>query len=397
MSSNAVKRGETPNRFALVADSLFDGESLRRDCAVIVAGDRVEASLPRGELATTDLPRRMLRGILAPGFVDLQVNGGGDVLFQDTLDAEGLRRIAVAHRRLGSTAFLPTLISADRGTIRRGIELVRSALAAPPTGGARVLGIHIEGPHLAPTRAGAHDADAFRPLEGADLELLTDLSEGAVLVTLAPECVRTADIRALARAGVRVFAGHSEASAEQIAAARAAGLAGFTHLFNAMPPLRAREPGVVGAALADADAYCGIIADGAHVHWDNLRIACRAKPDRLFLVSDAMPPVGGSRRHFNLAGVAVRVEGGRCLRADGTLAGSALDLGQAARNLVSELGCPLERVLAMVSRVPATCMGLDHHLGRVVPGCQADLVLLDPAGRIVETWVGGRGPEPAAS
>jgi len=392
LSPKSAARNGAPDPFALVVDSLFDGQTLQRDRAVIVTAGRIKASVSPRELSS-DLPRQTLRGILAPGFVDLQVNGGGDVLFQDELHAEGLRRIAVAHRHLGSTAFLPTLISADRATIRRGIELVRGALAAPPTGGARVLGIHIEGPHLAPTRAGAHDAKHFRPLESADLELLTDLRGGTVLVTLAPERVRPEDIQTLTRAGVCVFAGHSEASAEQIADARAAGLAGFTHLFNAMPPLRAREPGIVGAALADADAYCSVIADGVHVHWDNLRIAQRVKPDRLFVVSDAMPPVGGTGRRFVLGGELIEFENGRCVRADGTLAGSALDLGQAVRNLISQLQCPIEQALAMASRIPATCLGIDDRLGRIAPGCEADLVLLDRHGHIVDTWVAGEAQE----
>ena len=384
-----------PERFALAADALFDGDALLRERAVVVRGSRVEALLPRAELPS-DLFCENRRGILAPGFVDLQVNGGGDVLFGDALERDELERIAVAHGQLGTTALLPTLISADRDRVRRGIELVRAAIAAPPANGARILGIHIEGPHLAPARGGAHDPRALRPLEPEDLELLSSPGAGVVVVTLAPERVRAEDIRALDRAGVRVFAGHSDATAEQIAAARGAGLTGFTHLFNAMPPLRAREPGVLGAALADADAYAGIIADGAHVHWDNLRFACRAKPDRLFLVSDAMPPVGGSAQGFDLAGVSVAVEGGRCVRADGTLAGSAQSLGQAVRNLITELGFSLERALAMASRIPATCLGLGDRLGRIAPGCEADFVLLDENAAIAETWVGGRHSTPRA-
>lgn len=393
MSPERSHPGGPPERFALAADALFDGDVLLRERAVIVAAGRVEILLPRAELPS-DLVCENRRGILAPGLLDLQVNGGGDALFGEALERGELERIAVAHRRLGTTALLPTLVSADRDAIRRGLELVRSAIAAPPAEGARVLGIHIEGPHLAPARVGAHDPSALRPLEPEDLDLLGSPGAGVVLVTLAPERVRSEDIRALDRAGVRVFAGHSEATAEQIAAARAAGLAGFTHLFNAMPPLRAREPGVLGAALADADAYAGIIADGAHVHWDNLRLACRAKPDRLFLVSDAMPPVGGSARRFTLAGESIAVEAGRCVRADGTLAGSAQGLGEAVRNLISELDLSLERALAMASRIPATCLGLGDRLGRIAPGCDADFVLLDENAVIAETWVGGKRSAP---
>ncbi len=253
-----------------------------------------------------------------------------------------------------------------------------------------VLGLHLEGPFLNPERRGIHDAALLRTPEEADLALMTALDAGRMVVTLAPERVPSAVIARLARAGVRVCAGHTAADHATVRAAMAAGLCGFTHLFNAMPPLAARAPGPVGAALEDGAAFVGLIADLVHVAAPTLRVAIAAKgAGRVMLVTDAMPSVGWAADRFTLQGREVVRSGGRLTTTDGTLAGSDLDMATAVRNLVQRVGVPLEQALAMASRVPAAFLGLDGELGRIAPGFRANLVRLDDSLRVQETWIDG--------
>ena len=331
---------------------------------------------------------RLAGGTLAAGFIDLQVNGGGGAMFNDAPTAATIATIGRAHRARGTTGFLPTFISGARADMERAVAAVREALDAGEPG---VLGIHFEGPHINPARRGAHDVRALRPPAGGDLDLLASLGAGRTLVTLAPECVTLADIATLAARGVVVAAGHSEAGAETLREAAAQGLSGVTHLFNAMGPLGHREPGTAGAALTQDGLACGIIADGIHVHWDVVSLAWRAKPEgKLFLVSDAMAPVGmPGMEGFRLGGETVRMEDG-CLRnAEGRLAGSLLDMGQAVRNCVAHAGIPLADALAMAAAWPADFIGLGASRGRLAPGQHADLVWLDDALRVRATWIGG--------
>ena len=326
-------------------------------------------------------------GWLVPGFVDTQVNGGGDVLFNDAQDVATIARIGAAHVRYGTTAFLPTLISGTLNTIARALDAVDAAIAQGVPG---VVGVHIEGPFLSVERKGIHDAGNFRPLDDAALALLTRPRRGVVMVTLAPEHSPSDAIRALADAGVIVSIGHSNASYEQTREAIAAGARGITHLFNAMSGLHHREPGVVGAALEDPSLYCGLIVDGAHVHPAAVRVALASRPlGRFMLVTDAMPSVGGERSEFMLNGELIRVEDGVCLNEAGTLAGCDLDMASAVRNMHG-LGVPVEDALAMASTNPSAFLGLSNSIGRLAPGCNADFVWLDRDLKPRGTWIGGR-------
>ena len=354
--------------------------------AVIVEGPRIaaivdEADIPAGA-EIVDLGGKDL----LPGFIDTQVNGGGDRLFNDDPSVETIAAIGAAHRRFGTTGFLPTLISDDLPKIEAAMAAARAAIAAGVPG---VLGVHIEGPFLNDARKGIHDRAKLRPISSAEVELLSRQIGGKTVVTLAPELVPANAIRALASAGAAVCAGHTDASADCIEEALANGLSGFTHLFNAMSQLTPREPGVVGAALADAGSWCGIIVDGHHVDPRVLRLALRAAPLRRFmLVTDAMPCVGG-RKSFVLNGEPISVVDGKCTDSSGTLAGSDLDMAGAVRNAVTMLGLRLEDAAAMASTHPADFLGYGHELGRIAPGYRASLVLLDDALELVETWVDG--------
>jgi N-acetylglucosamine-6-phosphate deacetylase len=326
---------------------------------------------------------------LAPGFIDVQVNGGGDVLFNGDPRPDGIARIVAAHRRFGTTSLLPTLITDRPETLERAIAAVQAAMATQPG----VLGIHVEGPFISPARPGVHDASAIRRPGPGDLDLLTTLRDGVTLVTLAPEEVPPGFIAELVRAGVRVSLGHSMASYEQTRAALAEGLTGFTHLFNAMRPLGSRDPGPIAAALETPGCWYGLIADGEHVHPAMLRLGLRGR-GRPMLVTDAMPPVGGTSESFTLYGETIFVRDGRCARADGTLAGAALDMASAVRNCVRLAGASLPEALHMASAAPADFLGLGDRLGRLKAGARADLVALDPgAVRVLRTWVAGSASE----
>ncbi len=356
------------------------------DWCVRIDGGMIAAVMPSGDCPPGS-DRRHLKGDLLPGFIDLQVNGGGGVLFNDCPNVAGIAAIGAAHRRFGTTGFLPTLISDELGVVERAIAAVDAAIAHGVPG---VLGIHIEGPFLNPARHGIHDAARFRILDAGSIDLLASLQRGRTLVTLAPELAPPGAIRALVERGVTVAAGHSAATYDQMQAALAEGLSGFTHLFNAMSPLTSREPGVVGAALDSRGSWSGVIADGHHVHPASLRIALAALgPERLALVTDAMPPVGWDRCEFMLGGQKIVAGRGKCTGPDGTLAGSDLDMARAVRNARSMMGIDLATAVRMASAVPAAALGLAGGRGAIAPGMHADLVLVDSDLQVLESWIDG--------
>ncbi|MGE5064485.1 MAG: N-acetylglucosamine-6-phosphate deacetylase [Myxococcales bacterium] len=327
-----------------------------------------------------------LEGHLVPGFIDLQVNGGGGVLFNDRPTVEGIEAIGRAHRAFGTTGFLPTLISDDLDVIDRAMRAVEAALEESVPG---VLGIHVEGPFINVEKRGIHAAGKIRPIDEEAVDLLGSLKRGITLVTLAPELDPPGMIETLRQRGVTVAAGHTAASYEDTCEALRSGVSGFTHLFNAMTQLNARAPGAVGAAL-ESDAWCGIIADGFHVHPAALRVALRAKgPDKLVLVTDAMPTVGSDRTMFTLGGRTIHVEGGRVAAEDGTLAGSNLNMAAAVANAVQILEVDLATAVRMASLNPARAISVDETTGEIRPGLRADLALLDSKSRVVRTWIAG--------
>src|SRR5688572_6313970 len=355
--------------------------------AVLIEDGRIAAVAPPDEMPAAAERIDLDGARLVPGFIDVQVNGGGGVLFNDAPRVETIATIGRTHRRFGTTGFLPTLISDDLSVVREGIRAVDAAIDAGVPG---VLGVHIEGPFLNTRRKGIHDSSKIRELDEAGLETITGLKKGRTLVTLAPERTTPAMVSRLAAAGVIVSAGHTDGSYEEIRAALDAGVTGFTHLFNAMSALTGREPGAVGAALEDQSSYCGLIVDGRHVAPATMRVALRCKPiDRFMLVTDAMPSVGWADNSFILQGQQIHVEDGVCVNADGTLAGSDLDMACAVRNAVAMLEVDVETALRMASRHPAAFIGLDDRMGRIAPGLTASLVALDEEFRVVRSWIDG--------
>jgi N-acetylglucosamine-6-phosphate deacetylase len=373
---------------ALINGRVLTAHGWQTNLVVLLEGERIADLLRPDDPRVRNAPQHDLQGArLVPGFIDVQVNGGGGVLFNEAPTVETIRRIGAAHRRFGTTGFLPTLISDNVQVMRAALDAVEQALAEHVPG---VLGIHLEGPYLAPARKGVHDSKYFHAPGSDELALLCAPHRGVRLLTLAPERVPLASIGALAAAGVVVCAGHTAADYATTHAALTAGVRGFTHLFNAMSPFGSREPGVVGAALEDVDSWCGLIVDGHHVHPASLRVAIAAKPrGKMLLVTDAMPPVGADHPVFVLNGETITAKDGICQTAQGVLAGSALDMAGAVRNAVQMLGLPLGEAVRMASTYPADFLGLGDSHGRIAAGYQADLVVLDDEHQVQQSWIAG--------
>ena len=377
--------GHAAALLTIAAQHIFDGTDMRGPGAVSIADGRIE-SVSFGEIrGSIQLPAGV---ILAPGFIDIQVNGGGGVLLNDQTTVAGVRRIVEAHRKGGTTGCLPTLIT-DRSEVIEQLAAVAQVCLEIPG----VLGFHLEGPALNRSRKGIHPEAEIRVPDLRDLAGMKSFgSRGRSLVTLAPECVPLSMIDELVGAGLRVSAGHSEATASQLGQAVGRGVSGVTHLFNAMSQLNAREPGLVGAALDDDRLFAGIICDGIHVDPAALRVAFHCKGrDQLMLVTDAMPLVGTNDRQFMLHGRQITLHENRLTAADGTLAGAHLTMIEAVRNAVAFLDIPLADALIMASRTPAAFLGLESELGRIAPGYRADLVAFSPGFDVLGTWTGGVG------
>ncbi|MCG7519323.1 N-acetylglucosamine-6-phosphate deacetylase [Ruegeria sp. Ofav3-42] len=338
---------------------IFDGDRLLHGHAIVFREGRAGQLLPEGELTEKGDTIDLKGDILSPGYVDLQVNGGDGIMFNDDPSVETIRRIASAHRRLGVASLLPTLItdSADKtwAAIDAAIQAVRKQVPG-------VAGLHLEGPHLSVVRKGAHDADLIRPMEEADLNALISASDAlpCLKVTVAPESVSEQQVRTMSEAGVLVSLGHTDADFATCQRYVAAGARCVTHLFNAMSQLGNREPGLVGAALANGGLSAGLIADGIHVHPAAMRTAWAGKstPGRIFLVSDAMAVAGTDQSEFDLEGRRITRTDGRLTLADGTLAGADLDLTTAVGVLVDKVGVPLQDALTAAISYPAQLIGL---------------------------------------
>lgn len=370
-------------RLILTAPHVFDGTQMRPDHAVVIEAGQIAAILPRDQ--APEGPRQDLNGTLAPGLIDLQVNGGAGLMLDGTATPESIGSICAAHARLGATGILPTLITdtpaATTAVIKAGIAAARAKIPG-------FLGLHLEGPHLDPKRQGAHDPALIRPMTDADLAELCSAAAQlpALMLTLAPVAVTAAQITQLSRAGAIVSLGHTEASYAEAEAATKAGAACVTHLFNAMSQLGNREPGLIGCVLAGT-LHAGIIADGLHVHPATLRIALAARLHGLFLVSDAMAVAGTALSEFTLGNRKILRKDGRLLLADGTLAGADLSLPQAIALLITQLGQTPSRALAMASRIPAALIGANA--GEIRPGQPADLVHFDANWQLSAVWQNG--------
>lgn len=376
-------------KIAIAAPRIFDGEHWHEDAVLVVADGRISALLPRAALdADTPLETRT-EGFLAPGFVDLQVNGGGGELLNNAPSLDGIRQICAAHIRFGTTSLLPTLIS-DTPDVRDAA--IAAGVAAAKAGVPGFAGLHLEGPHLSRARQGAHDPALIRPMSDADVTALVAARATLpyLMTTVAPEAVTPAQVRALTAASIGVSIGHSDAPIEAALALAEAGASMVTHLFNAMSQMTGREPGLVGAALGSGSLSASLICDGFHVHPHSMRIALRAKtgPGRIFLISDAMSTVGTEVTELVLNGRKITRSDGKLTLADGTLAGADLELATAVRVMHFKVGAELSEALRMASRYPAKLANMAN-VGHLMPGADASIVAMDAKLQPVATWVRG--------
>ncbi|MBO1256720.1 N-acetylglucosamine-6-phosphate deacetylase [Alteromonas sp. 5E99-2] len=373
-------------KFALTNFKLFSNTSESQDAAILVDKGMI-VKLVSNAAIPADYEIDDLQGhTLTPGFLDIQVNGGGDTLFNDNPSVENIKSIASAHRKYGTTQCLPTLISDDIDKVKAAIEAVDQAIADNVAG---VIGIHLEGPFLNKHKKGIHDASKFIDLTEALIPTISSLKRGKTLVTLAPDSVDSHIIEMLVESGSIVFAGHTNATYEQCVEAEKSGLSGYTHLYNAMSALESRAPGAVGAALSSDSAYFGVIADGHHVHPAALNVAVKAKPHHTILVTDAMPSVGGTKPYFELGKEKISVSGGRCLSDSGTLAGSHLSMQDAVINIQQFCNVSLPEAITMASLNPAKMLGLDKIYGKIEPGYSASFTVLSELGKVTSTYING--------
>ena len=360
----------------LVNCDIYTGDTVLTDHSIVIRDGFIVQLSEGGSSDASDGEVVDLGGqSVSPGFIDLQVNGGGDVLFNDEPTTDGLRSILRGHRTLGTTDVLPTFITGPMDRMREANNAVRELRAAEPG----LLGIHYEGPLINESKLGVHDASfAVRTPSEPLASIFTVADCGSVMVTLAPELSPTGFIRELVSSGVRVAAGHTAASAEQIRTAIDEGLSCGTHVWNAMTPLTSRDPGAVGALLSDRRVWCDFVADGHHVAFTTLAVSINAvSPRKAMLVTDAMSPVGGAASGYTLGPYHVTVENGRCITPDGTLAGSALDLATAIRNVIQQIGVPKDEALRMATLYPAEFLGISDRRGRIAPGYPAHLAVFD--------------------
>src|SRR5882724_1208953 len=373
-------------QLAISADRIFDGYRWHNRAVILIDRGVVQCIAPRE--SADDWPTEVMPSgtMLAPGFIDLQVNGGGGILLNDEPTPDAMRAIARAHRRYGTTSCLPTLISDTRA---KATAAIAAAKLLDGTDG--ILGLHLEGPFISRSRPGIHRDDCIRSATRDDLDWLGELSAvGSSMVTLAPECVPAGFVKTLATSGIRVSVGHSEAAPDILIRAIDEGLSGVTHLFNAMPAMSAREPGIVGVALTDERLTVGIIVDGIHVDPLVVRAAFSAKNrSNIALVSDAMPTVGTKQDHFELMGRRIELRNGRLVSEDGTLAGAHLELASAVKNAVTLVGISLDDALRAASLVPARFLGIENARGTLTAGARADVVALTANLDVLTTWIAG--------
>ncbi|AKJ41884.1 N-acetylglucosamine-6-phosphate deacetylase [Pragia fontium] len=375
--------------YALTHCRIYTGHDILDNHAVIVANGMIQRVCPQSELPS-DIEIKDLQGaILAPGFIDVQLNGCGGVQFNDSLDAISIKTLEImqqANEKSGCTSYLPTLITSSDEFMKYAIDVMRDYLNSHAN---QALGLHLEGPYLSVAKKGTHNPDFIRKPDQSMIDYLCQNADVITKITLAPEQVDSRYIRQLTEAGIIVSAGHSNATYEEARTGFAAGISFATHLYNAMPAITGRAPGLMGAIFDTPEIYTGVIADGHHVAWSSIRNAKRLKADKLLLVTDATAPAGANIDHFIFAGKPVYYRNGICVDENGTLSGSALTMIEAVANSVQYIGIPLDEAIRMATLYPARAMGVSKKLGSIETGKVANLTAFTHDFKITHTWVNG--------
>ncbi|MCU3629956.1 N-acetylglucosamine-6-phosphate deacetylase [Enterobacter hormaechei subsp. steigerwaltii] len=375
--------------YALTHGRIYTGHEILDDHAIVIANGLIERVCPLAELPP-EIEQRSLNGaVISPSFIDVQLNGCGGVQFNDTAEAVSVETLEImqkANEKSGCTSYLPTLITSSDDLMKQGIRVMREYLTKHPN---QALGLHLEGPWLNMVKKGTHNPNYVRKPDAELVDYMCANADVITKVTLAPEMTGTDVISKLAAAGIVVSAGHSNATLKEAKAGFRAGITFATHLYNAMPYITGREPGLVGAILDEPDVYCGIIADGLHVDYTNIGNAKRLKGDKLCLVTDATAPAGANIEQFIFAGKTIYYRNGLCVDENGTLSGSSLTMIEGVRNLVEHCGIALEEVLRMATLYPARAIGVDKQLGGIAPGMVANLTAFTHDYKIIKTIVNG--------
>ncbi|NOH27530.1 N-acetylglucosamine-6-phosphate deacetylase [Vibrio mediterranei] len=373
--------------YALTNCKIFTGSDVLTNHAVLINGDQIESVLPSAELPS-DIKCLDLNGAnLSPGFIDLQLNGCGGVMFNDEITADTIHTMHRANLKSGCTSFLPTLITSSDDNMRQALTAAREYHSKYQN---HSLGLHLEGPYLNVAKKGIHSPDFIRQSDDAMIDLICENRDLVAKVTLAPEQNAPEHIEKLRKAGIVVSIGHTNATYEEARKGFESGITFATHLFNAMTPMTGREPGVVGAIYDTPDVYAGVIADGFHVDYANIRIAHKVKGEKLVLVTDATAPAGADMDYFIFVGKKVYYKDGKCVDENGTLGGSALTMIEAVQNTVEHAGIALDEALRMATLYPAKAMGLEDKLGRIKKGMIANLTVFDRDYNVQGTIVNGQ-------
>lgn len=373
--------------YALTNCKIYTGSDVLVDHAVIINNKLIEAVCPIADLPQ-DIATQDLNGAnLSPGFIDLQLNGCGGVMLNDEVTATTMQIMHKANLKSGCTSFLPTLITSSDEDMRKAISAAREYHSQYKN---QSLGLHLEGPYLNVMKKGIHSVDFIRPSDDNMIATMCENSDVIAKVTLAPEHNNPEHIERLVKAGIVVSIGHTNATYTEARKSFESGITFATHLFNAMTPMVGREPGVVGAIYDTPEVYAGIIADGFHVDYANIRIAHKIKGEKLVLVTDATAPAGANMDYFIFVGKKVYYRDGKCVDENGTLGGSALTMIEAVQNTVEHVGIALDEALRMATLYPAKAIGVDHKLGRVKKGMVANLTAFDRDFNVQATVVNGQ-------
>ena len=371
---------------ALLGSQIFCGERFYDHHALLIDGNSIIEIVDENNIPKAFNKIELNQGILAPGFIDLQVNGGGGILFNNRPTKESLNTIINAHQFFGTTSIMPTVISDSIKVLTKCTRAVAQEIKK----NSGLLGIHIEGPFFSLKYRGVHQKKYISKLSSEYLELFSNLKEYPVILTLAPECISLKDLNHLASLGIKIMAGHTDASYDELEQAAKNNLNGFTYLFNAMSQMSAREPGAVGAALDFDNLYASIIVDLHHVHHSLIELAYQKKPiGKLFFISDSMATINHGEPTFELYDEIVSEQNGRITNAEGKLAGSSITQIDAVKNACQQCNIQLDHALAMASRYPAEFLGVEHYLGSLKPGYRADLVHFDSNFEVNNVWASG--------
>jgi len=372
---------------ALTEAKLFTGENFLENKALLIEDKYIAGIVGKANIPKNFEIQKLNGGILSPGFIDLQVNGGGGKLFNNSPDKESLNTIIEAHQYFGSTSIMPTVISDSLNILQKCTETISNEI----NNNHSLLGVHIEGPFFNAKYRGVHQKKYINTINASYLSLFEKLDEFPVMITLAPECISIKQLKYLKSLGFKILAGHTDASYDQLEEAIKYGLDGFTHLFNAMGQISAREPSVVGSAFDFDETSASIIVDLHHVHPSLINLSFKQKPKgKLFFVSDSMATINHAEPSFELYDELVSESNGRIINSEGKLAGSSITQIDAIKNAYQKCNIPLESAIAMATLYPAKYLGVSHYIGQLKKGHRADLAHFDSSFKVRNVWLSGK-------